>query len=119
MPGEDKTAMGGVQEAFLTTHWSLVDDIDTSDEQDKNRALVGLLLKRYWKPVYCYLRRKGYGNEQAKDLTQGFFYEVVLGRQLIEKAERSKGRFRSWQPPLQKIPLSPWQQPDKPNSQIS
>ncbi len=96
MRGEDKTAMGGVQEAFLTTHWSLVDDIDTSNEQDKNRALLGLLLKRYWKPVYCYLRRKGYGNEQAKDLTQGFFYEVVLGRQLIEKAERSKGRFRSY-----------------------
>ena len=95
MPGEDKTAMGGVQEAFLTTHWSFVDNIDASNEEDRNRALVGLLLKRYWKPVYCYLRRKGYGNEQAKDLTQGFFYEVVLGRQLIEKAERSKGRFRS------------------------
>ena len=96
MPGKDKTAMGGVQEAFLTTHWSLVDDIDTSNEQGKNSALLGLLLKRYWKPVYCYLRRKGYNNEQAKDLTQGFFYEVVLGRQLIEKAERSKGRFRSY-----------------------
>jgi RNA polymerase sigma-70 factor (ECF subfamily) len=54
------------------------------------------LLKRYWKPVYCYLRRKGYDNEQAKDLTQGFFHEVVLGRQLIERADRSKGRFRSY-----------------------
>jgi hypothetical protein len=96
MRGEDKTDMGGVQEAFLTTHWSLVDKIDTSDDNDKNRALVGLLLKLYWKPVYCYLRHKGYDNEQAKDLTQGFFYEVVLGRQLIEKAERSKGRFRSY-----------------------
>jgi hypothetical protein len=31
MRGEDKTDMGGVQEAFLTTHWSLVDKIDTSD----------------------------------------------------------------------------------------
>ncbi|OHB73874.1 MAG: hypothetical protein A2Z25_09930 [Planctomycetes bacterium RBG_16_55_9] len=96
MPGEDKTDMGGVQEAFLTTHWSLVDDIHTSDDADKSRALVGLLLKRYWKPVYCYLRRKGYDNEQAKDLTQGFFHEVVLGRQLIERADRSKGRFRSY-----------------------
>jgi RNA polymerase sigma-70 factor (ECF subfamily) len=96
MRGEDKTDMGGVQEAFLTTHWSLMEDIDKTNDNDKNRALVEILLKRYWKPVYCYLRRKGYDNEQAKDLTQGFFYEVVLGRQLIEKAERSKGRFRSY-----------------------
>lgn len=88
--------MGGTQDAFVTTHWSLVDSIDTSDGSDKSRALVELLLKRYWKPVYCYLRRKGYDNEQAKDLTQGFFHEVVLGRQLIERADRSKGRFRSY-----------------------
>ena len=93
---DDKTDMGGLQEAFLTTHWSLVDNIDTSEDNDNNRALVGLLHKRYWKPVYCYLRRKGYENEQAKDLTQGFFHEVVLGRQLIERANRSKGRFRSY-----------------------
>ena len=96
MRPDDKTDMGGLQEAFLTTHWSLVDNIDTSEDDDNNRALVGLLLKRYWKPVYCYLRRKGYENEQAKDLTQGFFHEVVLGRQLIERANRSKGRFRSY-----------------------
>ena len=88
--------MGGVQEVFLTTHWTLVGDIDASEDADKSRALVGLLLKRYWKPIYCYLRRKGYDNEQAKDLTQGFFHEVVLGRQLIERADRSKGRFRSY-----------------------
>jgi len=58
--------------------------------------LIGLLLNRYWKPVYCYLRRHRYDNEQAKDLTQGFFHEVVLGRGLIQKAEKSKGRFRSF-----------------------
>jgi len=45
--------------------------------------------------VYCYLRRKGFDNEKAKDLTQGFFHEVVLGRDLIQKADQSKGRFRT------------------------
>ena len=54
------------------------------------------MLNKYWKPVYCYLRRKGYDNEQAKDLTQGFFHEVVLGRGLIQKADQSRGRFRSY-----------------------
>ena len=96
MRPDDKTDMGGIQEAFLTTHWSLVDNIDNSGDSDKNHNLIGLLLKRYWKPVYCYLRSKGYDNEQAKDLTQGFFHEVVLGRQLIQKADRARGRFRSY-----------------------
>jgi len=96
MPRDDKTEIGGLQDAFLTTHWSLVDAVDSSNDGDKNRALIELLLKRYWKPVYCYLRRKGYDNEQAKDLTQGFFHEIVLGRKLIERADRSKGRFRSY-----------------------
>jgi DNA-directed RNA polymerase specialized sigma24 family protein len=89
------TDMGGTGEAFLTTHWSLMEEAGSTG-QDRSRALIGLLLDRYWKPVYCYLRRKGYHNEEAKDLTQGFFHQVVLGRKLIEKADPSKGRFRSF-----------------------
>ncbi len=85
--------MGGVRESFLTTHWSLVDKV--KQQGDRNTALIGLLLERYWKPVYCYLRRKGYDNEQAKDLTQGFFHEVVLNRHLVERADPAKGSFRS------------------------
>ncbi|MHC4538346.1 MAG: RNA polymerase sigma factor [Planctomycetota bacterium] len=92
---DDYTNMGGVGKAFLTTHWSLIEDMGGTNE-DKNAALVELLLRKYWKPVYCYLRRKGYSNEEAKDLTQGFFQEVVLGRKLIDKADRTKGRFRSF-----------------------
>jgi DNA-directed RNA polymerase specialized sigma24 family protein len=95
MKGNDYTSIGGTGQAFLTTHWSFIGNVGSSDE-DKNRALVDLLLNRYWKPVYCYLRRKGYDNEQAKDLTQDFFHEVVLGRHLVEKADKSKGRFRSF-----------------------
>ncbi len=92
----DHTDIGGAQEAFLTTHWSLVESVEADSSDDKNCALIGLLLERYWKPVYCYLRCKGYANEPAKDLTQGFFYEVVLGRNLIQRADRSKGRFRTY-----------------------
>ena len=95
MKRDDMTDMGGVGEAFLTTHWSIIENVGSSDD-DKNRTLIGLLLSKYWKPVYCYLRRKGHDNEQAKDLTQGFFHEVVLGRDLIQKADQSKGRFRSF-----------------------
>lgn len=86
--------MGGAGESFLTTHWSLIEGIKKN--QDKDQALIGLLLGRYWKPVYCYLRRKGYRNEEAKDLTQGFFHEIVLSRHVVQRTDPSKGRFRSF-----------------------
>jgi RNA polymerase sigma-70 factor (ECF subfamily) len=94
MKKRDYTNMGGSGGAFLTTHWSLIDGIQSG--RDGNHALIGLLLDRYWKPVYCYLRRKGCDNEQAKDLTQGFFHEVVLNRNLTRRAEQRRGRFRSF-----------------------
>jgi RNA polymerase sigma-70 factor (ECF subfamily) len=94
MRSDDRTDMGGTHEAFLTTHWSLIDNIQAG--HDKDRALIKLLLQRYWKPVYCYLRRKGFNNEDTKDLTQGFFHEVVLNRQLIQRSDQAKGRFRSF-----------------------
>ncbi len=90
----DQTDLGGTIRTFLTTRWSLIAHIQ--QDQDPDQALIGLLLQRYWKPVYCYLRRKGCDNEQAKDLTQGFFHEVVLNRRLIERADPSKGRFRAF-----------------------
>ncbi len=94
MQHRDYTDIGGAGGAFLTTHWSLIEDVKKQPDQD--RALIGLLLERYWKPVYCYLRRKGYDNEQAKDLTQGFFHEIVLNLNLFGRADQSKGRFRSF-----------------------
>ena len=94
MKGQDKTSMGGQRETFLTTHWSLIKNIQSG--MDKDKALIGLLLNRYWKPVYCYLRRKGYDNEKAKDLTQSFFHEVVLNRDFIVRFDKAEGRFRSY-----------------------
>ena len=95
MSHDDQTEMGGGQARFLTTHWSLIEAV-TNDEIDENHVLIGSLLNRYWKPVYCYLRRHGYSNEDAKDLTQAFFHEVVLGRGLFQRADKSQGRFRSF-----------------------
>jgi DNA-directed RNA polymerase specialized sigma24 family protein len=89
----DKTDIGGMRDAFLTTHWSLIEGIHSDN---KNHALIDSLLGLYWKPVYCYLRQKHYGNEEAKDLTQGFFHEIVINRNLVQRADRAKGRFRTF-----------------------
>ena len=93
MKNVDWTEIGGARQKFLTTHWSMLEGI--KKHGDKERTLIGLLLERYWKPAYCYLRRKGYDNEKAKDLTQGFFHEVVLSRDLIDHADPSMGSFRT------------------------
>jgi RNA polymerase sigma-70 factor (ECF subfamily) len=93
MSKRERTDMGGNGYVFLTTHWSLIEGIQTGD---KEKVLIGRLIERYWKPVYCYLRRRGLDNEQAKDHTQGFFHDIVLNRNLVQRADQKKGRFRTF-----------------------
>jgi RNA polymerase sigma-70 factor (ECF subfamily) len=94
MKAGNYTSIGGNGGRFKTTHWTAIEDIRAGDDA-QGRFLVGELIREYWKPVYCYLRRKGRSNEEAKDLTQDFFQAVVLGRELIRRADPAKGRFRT------------------------
>lgn len=86
--------MKNPNQGFVTTHWSEISDA-RSDDDVRRQAALGKVLLRYWTPVYCYLRCKGCTKQAAEDLTQDFFQTVVLGRRLIEQADRSKGRFRT------------------------
>ena len=86
--------MGGSKSAFRTTHWSEIQKAKTWSKT-RQRVIIDSLIRQYWKPVYCYLRLRGYDNERAKDLTQDFFHEIVLGKHLIEQADQKKGRFRT------------------------
>lgn len=94
MKTDDYTRIGKNEGCLPTTPWTLIGEVQVEDDA-RNRLLIAELVKDYWKPVYCYLRRKGYDNEDAKDLTQGFFQEVVLGRELIRRADPARGRFRT------------------------
>lgn len=94
MAYNNQTDLGGSREAFLTTQWSLIAHIREGEDRDQTR--VGFLIEQYWKPVYCFLRRKGYENESAKDLTQAFFHEVVLNQSLVKRADQARGRFRTF-----------------------
>ena len=91
----ENTQMGGKNEAFCTTQWTQIFDARTLDP-DRQQQTVDAVVEHYWKPVYCYLRRKGFDNDKTKDLTQGFFHEVVLGRDLVTRADRAKGKFRTF-----------------------
>lgn len=53
------------------------------------------LCHTYWYPVYAYIRRHGHDEDAAKDLTQEFFVHF-LERRFLDRADPSKGRFRSF-----------------------
>jgi RNA polymerase sigma-70 factor (ECF subfamily) len=59
-----------------------------------NQALEKLC-RDYWQPVYAFVRRSGANSEDARDLTQSFFADLLRGNSL-ERADPVRGRFRSY-----------------------
>ncbi len=84
-------APGGV---FATTHWSVV---LAAGQQDTPQSAAALeqLCRTYWYPLYVYVRRRGYGPEDAEDLTQQFF-AVLLQHEYFRLADPRRGRFRTF-----------------------
>ena len=79
---------------FATTRWSMVHAVGGSDVKDSQRALEELC-ELYWYPLYAFLRRRGHDSHAARDATQGFIMSL-LEKGSITKADREKGRFRSF-----------------------
>jgi RNA polymerase sigma-70 factor (ECF subfamily) len=52
------------------------------------------LCRRYWPPVYAFIRRCGHGPEDAKDLNQEFFSRL-LEKNYLQAADAAKGKFRT------------------------
>ncbi|MGI9470206.1 MAG: RNA polymerase sigma factor [Rubripirellula sp.] len=79
--------------SFQTTHWSIVQAAVDSD--DLGRDAMQELCGRYWFPLYAFLRRRGCQEQQAQDLIQAFFLRL-LEKDVLRKADRERGRFRSF-----------------------
>jgi RNA polymerase sigma factor (sigma-70 family) len=79
---------------FASTHWSLVLAAADTSAPDAAAALERLC-RSYWYPLYAYVRRRRYSPEDAQDLTQEFFHQV-LARNWLPQADRQRGRFRSF-----------------------
>jgi len=62
----DSTA--GRRSNFLTTQWGLV-TASSAEEAAEARAALGELYRLYCYPVYAFIRRRGYGRQDAQDLT--------------------------------------------------
>lgn len=79
---------------FETTQWTVVLAAGEGDEPEARQALASLC-RSYWHPVHAYLRARGYGLQEAEDLTQGFFTRLIE-KDALRHARRERGRFRSF-----------------------
>jgi RNA polymerase sigma-70 factor (ECF subfamily) len=78
---------------FPTTDWSVV----LQAQRDDAAAALALneLCRRFWYPIYAFLRCRGHQRADAQDLTQGFFLKAVR-RELVGSADQEKGRLRTF-----------------------
>jgi RNA polymerase sigma factor (sigma-70 family) len=79
--------------AFSTTHWSVV--LTAQGESPAAHEALEKLCRIYWRPIYSFVRRQGIGQEEAEDLTQGFFAQL-LERKSFDAVRKEKGRLRSY-----------------------
>jgi RNA polymerase sigma-70 factor (ECF subfamily) len=87
----DETRASG---QFSTTRWSVVLLAGQAGSSESQTALERLC-RTYWQPVCAFARRKGWGEEDAKDLTQQFFASLLL-RNDFRGLDPSRGKFRTF-----------------------
>jgi RNA polymerase sigma factor (sigma-70 family) len=90
----DDTNLAG-QGKFPPTRWSVIVAARSAEPEERRRALE-VLIAAYWRPVYKYIRlRWGKDNEEAKDLTQDFFFRF-LEKDFLASYEPQRARLRTF-----------------------
>src|ERR1035441_178085 len=79
---------------FASTQWSIV-VAARSRHTEAGEAAMAALCGRYWRPLYSYVRRRGYSTEDAQDLTQAYFARL-LEKNFLDQADAGRGKFRSF-----------------------
>jgi DNA-directed RNA polymerase specialized sigma24 family protein len=91
-PSLESTASG--RPNFRTTRWGLV-AAASAERAAEARAAMEQLYRLYCYPVYAFIRRRGYGRQDAQDLTQDFFVHL-LEKGILGQADPLRGRFRNF-----------------------
>jgi DNA-directed RNA polymerase specialized sigma24 family protein len=94
MPESRQESEGASPRVFATTHWSVVTAAGGDDSEGAQQALE-ILCRGYWYPIYVYVRRKGHGPDDAQDLTQEFFAQL-LAKGHFRLPDQKKGKFRTF-----------------------
>ncbi len=77
---------------FATTSWSTVLAAREASTIESREALEALC-RTYWYPLYAFVRRQGFDAEEARDLTQGYFAQL-LEKGYLDDYDPKRGRFR-------------------------
>ena len=89
----DDTHLGGLSKEFPRTTAGLLDQLRHPFGPD-GRAGLEELCRRYWKPVYSFIRIGwAKSNEDAKDLTQAFFAWLLEG-DVLSRYQKERAAFR-------------------------
>ncbi len=89
------TSLGGSNRGFPDTSHGLVSGLGASDARDYEQALESLC-RRYWKPIYVYLRAAwAKGDDEAKDLVQAFMLWLFESGALRE-FDATRGTLRGY-----------------------
>jgi len=93
--GSSSSAEAKSPAQFATTRWSLVVSAGKQHDLPRAREALATLCQAYWYPLYAFLRRQGTSAEDAQDLVQAFFVEL-LEKQRLAAADPERGKFRSF-----------------------
>ena len=92
--GDQPSIVGQGGRVFATTRWTVVLQAGGPTSDGSAQALEHLC-RIYWYPLYSFARRSGVPQHDAEDLTQSFF-AYLLEKDVIARADRDRGRFRSF-----------------------
>ena len=91
----EEAASSGNKADFVPTRWSMVIRAGDLENPDESRRALTFLCEAYWYPLYAFLRRNGESVQDAQDLAQGFFADLLL-KDTFSKVETDGGLFRSF-----------------------
>jgi RNA polymerase sigma-70 factor (ECF subfamily) len=93
--GKNGRKDAGEPREFVTTRWSVIlSAAHLGSEEHRTRNALAELCRTYWRPIFSFVRGRGYSVEDAQDLTQDFFV-TILKNDWLQNADRNRGRFRS------------------------
>jgi RNA polymerase sigma factor (sigma-70 family) len=90
----DQSSREGGVDRFRTTRWDIV-LLSAQSQAPGYKEALAELCNLYWYPLYAFVRRRGHSPEDAQDLTQGFFLDL-LEHKAFTRVDQQNGKFRSF-----------------------
>jgi RNA polymerase sigma-70 factor (ECF subfamily) len=86
----------GQGDLFAPTQWSVILAAGAAEADPAiAESALSRLCQAYWAPLYTFVRSRGFAVHDAQDLTQSFF-AYLIEHKIYARAERQKGKFRSF-----------------------